>query len=211
MEPAGVSAVAKLDSTLRRRRRWRTWENVQGRGGLSGVRKALLPTNLAVNCLFLYLNPAAVHLCRYGPHAQQLLKLRGNGGTTTTTVAPVPSDTPEPSPSSFKHSLISLKREGWWGEAGLRIASLPSSEQQRVPLVGKRLPSDTAAVAGELQQNLHCWEVTTVGKGGSCGDNGGHATPRSRDVCSEGICHRYHLSVGRFLSGDIFSVRLISV
>ena len=132
-------------------------------------------------------------------------------GTTTTTVAPVPSDTPEPSPSSFKHSLISLKREGWWGEAGLRIASLPSSEQQRVPLVGKRLPSDTAAVVGELQQNLHCWEVTTVGKGGSCGDNGGHATPRSRDVCSEGICHRYHLSVGRFLSGDIFSVRLISV
>ena len=132
-------------------------------------------------------------------------------GTTTTTVAPVPSDTPEPSPSSFKHSLISLKREGWWGEAGLRIASLPSSEQQRVPLVGKRLPSDTAAVVGELQQNLHCWEVTTVGKGGSCGDNGGHATPRSRYVCSKGICHRYHLSVGRFLSGDIFSVRLISV
>ena len=88
------------------------------------------------------------------PHAQQLLKLRGNGGTTTTTVAPVPSDTPEPSPSSFKHSLISLKREGWWGEAGLRIASLPSSEQQRVPLVGKRLPSDTAAVVGELQPAL---------------------------------------------------------
>ena len=180
--------------------------------GLSGVRKALLPTNLAVNCLFLYLNPAAVHLCRYGPHAQQLLKLRGNGGSEQQQRQWLQCRPTLQSLLPPRSSILSsASKEGWWGEAGLRIASLPSSEQQRVPLVGKRLPSDTAAVVGELQQNLHCWEVTTVGKGGSCGDNGGHATPRSRDVCSKGICHRYHLSVGRFLSGDIFSVRLISV
>ena len=179
--------------------------------GLSGVRKAHLPTNLAVNCLFLYLNPAAVHLCRYGPHAQQLLKLRGNGGSgqqqrqwlqcrpTLQSLLPPRSSIlssaskekvgGERPASELRHCLRQSSREFHWLGSGYLPIQLQWPESC----------------------SLHCWEVTTVGKGGSCGDNGGHATPRSRDVCSEGICHRYHLSVGRFLSGDIFSVRLIFV